>query len=179
MATATQADLFLAILALDAYNRGYNPGMTFTGNSDDPNTQPQIGDATIVSNLADTSASFYAVAYSWEGETVISYRGTTFENNAANLGDVLNGWTISLGFSQASQAQRVGWVERSDTHHVDHFDEQNMIRAAGDGFRECSTHPTSCGVTRMKRPIGRRIRPHRRAGLRRKRSIARAGVEAA
>jgi len=101
MATATQADLFLAILALDAYNRGYNPGMTFTGNSDDPNTQPQIGDATIVSNLADTSASFYAVAYSWEGETVISYRGTTFENNAANLGDVLNGWTISLGFSQS------------------------------------------------------------------------------
>ena len=45
MATATQADLFLAILALDAYNRSYNPGMAFAGNSDSPGTQ--IGDATI------------------------------------------------------------------------------------------------------------------------------------
>jgi hypothetical protein len=31
---ATAADLFLAILSLDAYNRGYNPGMVFAGNSD-------------------------------------------------------------------------------------------------------------------------------------------------
>ena len=38
--------------------------------------------------------------------------------------------------------QRVGWVERSDTHHVDHFNKQDMTRAAVDGFRYCSTHPT-------------------------------------
>jgi hypothetical protein len=97
----------LAILALDAYNRGYNPGMTFTGDSDSVGTE--IGDATILQatdDLPSQNSSFYAVAYSWEGETVISYRGTTFENNAANLGDVLNGWTLSLGFSQASQAQQ-------------------------------------------------------------------------
>jgi hypothetical protein len=41
----TPADLFLAILALDAYNRGNGPGMNFVGNSADPGTQ--IGDATI------------------------------------------------------------------------------------------------------------------------------------
>lgn len=117
MAIATQADLFLAILALDAYNRGYNPGMTFNGGSDSPGTE--IGDARILDSSADTSTSFYAIAYTWNNETVISYRGTTFENNAANLGDVLNGWTLSLGFSQALQAQQAlsfytqpaGWIE--------------------------------------------------------------------
>jgi hypothetical protein len=34
MPTQAQADLFLAILALDSYNRGYSPGMTFRGDSD-------------------------------------------------------------------------------------------------------------------------------------------------
>ncbi len=31
------------------------------------------------------------------------------------------------------EVQPVGWVERSDTHHV---------IQQGDGFRKCSTHPT-------------------------------------
>jgi len=107
MATATQTDLFLAILALDAYNRGYNPGMTFAGDSDSPGTE--IGDATILQatdDLSSQNSSFYAVAYSWNSETVISYRGTTFENNAANLGDVLNGWTLSLGFPKHRKLSR-------------------------------------------------------------------------
>jgi hypothetical protein len=43
MATATTSDLFLAFLALDAYNRNYNPGMTFSGLGGD-----QIGNATVV-----------------------------------------------------------------------------------------------------------------------------------
>lgn len=103
MAMATQGDLFLAILALDAYNRGYNPGMTFTGYSDVAGTQ--IGDATIVGGSADASSGFYAVAYSWEGETVISYRGTTFPG-LPDWRDVLYGWSVSLGFGQASQAQK-------------------------------------------------------------------------
>jgi hypothetical protein len=76
---ATQTDLFLAVLALDAYNRGYNQGMTFVGDSDAPGSA--IGDATIqfaTDDQASRSANFYAVAYSWDGEAVISYRGTTF-----------------------------------------------------------------------------------------------------
>lgn len=103
---ATQADLFLAILALDAYNRGYNRGMTFNGNfnGNSDSTGTQIGDATIQAISADPTTSFYAIAYSWEGETVISYRGTTFPG-APDLGDVLNGWTLSIGYAQAAQAQ--------------------------------------------------------------------------
>ncbi|WP_213737739.1 hypothetical protein [Bradyrhizobium sp. dw_411] len=35
--------------------------------------------------------------------------------------------------------QRVGWVERSDTHH-------DMTSPLDDGFRKGSTHPTGCSV---------------------------------
>lgn len=105
MGTATQADLFLAILALDAYNRGYNQGMKFTGDSDFAGTQ--IGDAKIIDSAAKPSNSFYAVAYNWPGgnvQTVISYRGTTFPG-LPDWHDVWDGWRLSLGYAHASQPQ--------------------------------------------------------------------------
>jgi hypothetical protein len=100
---ANSNDLFMSILALDAYNRGYHPG--YEGFSDAPGTQ--IGNATIVRDKGDAAAKaadFYAVAYSWNNQTVISYRGTEFDG-APSLGDLLNGWTLSLGFAAASQPQ--------------------------------------------------------------------------
>ena len=71
---AISDDLFLAILAMDSYNRGYNAGLVVQGT--------QIGDAQLNQNSeifgpgVDAAASFFAQAYSWEGQTVISYRGT-------------------------------------------------------------------------------------------------------
>lgn len=74
---AISNDLFLAILAMDAYNRGYGAGMG------DPNTGlpgTQIGNATIRFDIdlpaGAQPASFYAQSYTWNGQTVISYRGT-------------------------------------------------------------------------------------------------------
>ena len=76
--TISDKDLFLAILSMDAYNRGYEPGITLSGNT--------IGNATLTVDSAiltvngariDEPAGFYAAAYdtnSWG--TVISYRGT-------------------------------------------------------------------------------------------------------
>jgi len=81
-------DLFLAILSMDAYNRGYNPGIALDDKSDGTN---KVGAATISKNIEDVgikdaaqAASFYAVAYDVDGAdidgldstTVISYRGT-------------------------------------------------------------------------------------------------------
>lgn len=43
-------DLFQAILAMDAYNRGYNAGVNVTGN--------QIGDAIISSNSSNNPSLF-------------------------------------------------------------------------------------------------------------------------
>jgi hypothetical protein len=88
----TQSDLMLAILALDAYNRGDNPGMNFNGNSDTRGTL--IGGATILSDddtdpaqaASFQAASFYAIAYTWNGQTIISYRGTRFDGDATRYG---------------------------------------------------------------------------------------------
>ena len=70
---ATERDIFLAILSLDAYNRGYNVGMDVGGGT-------KFGNASIVSQdftEAQQAAVFYAVAYTLaDGTTVISYRGT-------------------------------------------------------------------------------------------------------
>jgi hypothetical protein len=112
-------DLFLAILSMDAYNRGYGAGLT----NEDVGAQGglgetgQLGNATLLTRaslgLDDQAyqnwqaAGFYALAYQWNGETVIAYRGT---DNAdwTTLGDgasdLWQGWTVGLGFAPASQA---------------------------------------------------------------------------
>jgi hypothetical protein len=81
-------DLFLSILSMDAYNRGYNPGIAGLSSSG------AIGNATITSesdtapNSEGVNASFYGLAYKLTqavgtpdnliaaGTTIISYRGT-------------------------------------------------------------------------------------------------------
>lgn len=75
--TTTSDDLFLAILAMGSYNRGYGPGIAGFGGEND-----QIGEATIGKNSgqlleasADVTAGLHAFAYNWNGQTVISYQG--------------------------------------------------------------------------------------------------------
>lgn len=76
-------DLFLSILSMDAYNRGYNPGIQ--GLSDDAGTM--VGSAAIQDQDLPANyqaASFFAISYTIgsgvdgisPGTTVISYRGT-------------------------------------------------------------------------------------------------------
>lgn len=81
-------DLFLAILSMDSYNRGYGAGIELSDAVD-----TKIGSANISKRIQDVSdtfgteaqaAGFYAVAYDvgadgpagLAGKTVISYRGT-------------------------------------------------------------------------------------------------------
>ena len=76
-------ELMYAILSMDSYNRGYNTGINLTGS--------QVGTATIRTDSTrefrdptadpqaptpDEVAGFYAAAYEWNSETIISYRGT-------------------------------------------------------------------------------------------------------
>ena len=69
-------DLFLAILAMDAYNRGYNPGIADLSDT----VGMQIGTATIsnrsssLANSPEVAAGFYAVAYQWNGDTIMASR---------------------------------------------------------------------------------------------------------
>jgi hypothetical protein len=66
-------DLFLALLSMDSYNRGYGQNVTGLPNLG------SIGNATIVDialPAGSVAAGFYAIAYDWNGEKVIAYRGS-------------------------------------------------------------------------------------------------------
>lgn len=82
-------DLFLAILSMDSYNRGYGRGVNFGPDSSSANRNEvgiRIGRATIRSqdnSEGAIAAGFYAIAYDMTGvsgfaagERVISYRGS-------------------------------------------------------------------------------------------------------
>jgi hypothetical protein len=89
-------DLMLAILALDSYDRGNDPLLNVSGN--------QVGDATILpvrQPANEESVGFYASAYDWNGEVVISYRGTNLDYFAQDLS---NGFSVAVGSAFGPQA---------------------------------------------------------------------------
>jgi hypothetical protein len=101
--TVTEKDLFLAILAMDSYNRGYGSGLNDSGAGDQNGLGgqgSQIGTASVI--LDDVSeaaqaAGFYAVAYQTRYGTVISYRGTDFTPGSDLATDAHDGWTLGGG----------------------------------------------------------------------------------
>lgn len=81
--------LMKAILSMDAYNRGYNPGIRISENAlgsakiiqttidgIQTNLDSAIIRNPITKERLDDDISFYAIAYDYNGETVIAYRGT-------------------------------------------------------------------------------------------------------
>lgn len=96
MASQLSNNLFYSILALDAYNRGYDAKLP--GLSDAAGTQ--VGDAKIITAAGDKAAQdigFYALAYDWNGKTIISYRGTDNPNILQKGNDIWNGWVGGAG----------------------------------------------------------------------------------
>jgi hypothetical protein len=92
-------DLFLAILAMDAYNRT-GPRGTAVGLvvPDGP-----IGDATVLSGpggvMEDPFFGFFAQAYDLGGQRIISYRGT---DGLSDVGFVAIGGTADINPSDPS-----------------------------------------------------------------------------
>jgi len=94
-------ELFLAILAMDSYDKGYNQRLKVDGT--------QLGLAT-VGTAADTDISqpygFFAQAYTINGgvdgiaagTTVISYRGTDDPLGSISGSDLVYGWTTAAGY---------------------------------------------------------------------------------
>ena len=95
-------DLFLSILAIDSYNRGYANGVTVPGLNSKLGTADIGVDSSILrdenSSRKDIPAGFFAQSYIWNGKTIISYRGTD------GLDDVYKGWTTGLGWTDQDQA---------------------------------------------------------------------------
>jgi hypothetical protein len=97
-------ELFKAVLAMDSYNRGDNAGIAVSGS--------EIGTATVRTDdlpVGSGDASFFAQAYDWNSETIISYRGTDvlpFPNplDPGNWEDI-GAWSLFLGNYWATQAR--------------------------------------------------------------------------
>ena len=106
-------EVFLSILAMDAYQRGYAPGIQ---------NLPQVGGGTTVkigkATLLDVPlpvgsqpAGFYALSYTLDsawaglaaGTKVISYRGTDFDLGIQLARDVWNGWNTFLQLGSPTQ----------------------------------------------------------------------------
>ena len=105
------SELMNAILAMDSYNRGYNPGISGLGGEGSA-----IGTATVkkdATQLLDAgvaeAAGFYAVAYQWNDDSIISYRGTDnpglWADEIAGGSDVWNGYGIGVGSPYAEQGR--------------------------------------------------------------------------
>lgn len=108
-------ELFLSILAMDSYNRGYGDGikgLDSPGPDPESDSKIKIGEATLLFDANDRAgvartAGFYAIAYNVANTglsgltgTVISYRGTTYETNGSDLSkyrDIWNGWLVGAG----------------------------------------------------------------------------------
>ncbi|MDR6189629.1 hypothetical protein QE372_001897 [Agrobacterium pusense] len=94
-------DLFVAILAMDAYNRGVSPGLAVVGD--------RIGSATILNDTRTLSGStieqyeragVYGIAYDTGSEKIISYRGTDQLISAPwsdSGSDIWNSYGMALG----------------------------------------------------------------------------------
>jgi Protein of unknown function (DUF2974) len=103
-------DLMLAILAMDSYNRDYNQGIILSGN---------VGTAALRAfELPQRyeAASFFAQAYTWNGQTVISYRGTDVFST-----DFSTGYGIGHGFSGGAQGTMAVQFYRTVIGNADPF----------------------------------------------------------
>ena len=93
-------DLFLSILAMDSYNRGYGQRISVQLPDTGLLGTAQIGPLSIIRPDSDeVRAGFFAASYDWNGETIISYRGT----DGNTVTDALNGYGIALGYAGQPQ----------------------------------------------------------------------------
>lgn len=97
------SDLFKAILAMDSYNRGYKQAINLNGADSADSIGDNLGNAIVIqeSDIADGSAgvnsNFYALAYDYKGQRIISYRGTDQPpkiSDAISLGDLAGLFTF-------------------------------------------------------------------------------------
>lgn len=100
--------LMKAILSMDAYNRGYDAGIEF--HNADQTVNREVGNYTITAHSSDLldeagnpnvddNIGFYALAYAYNGETVISYRGTDDFDEASDYFSSLDvsNWLLGTG----------------------------------------------------------------------------------
>jgi hypothetical protein len=130
-------EVILSLLALDSYNRGYGqtifglPASESIGRADIDRDSLVLGSTS--AGRVDEAAGFYAIAYDWNGETVISYRGTNFPSTwtlsqiAELSNDVLGGWSMFSGIGSNTHASFARQFYEDATNRV--FKGESGLRA--------------------------------------------------
>lgn len=111
MSAPMSNELFHAILAMDAYDRGY--GAKLTGLSDAIGTK--LGNATVIGSAGDAAAQadgFYAIAYELNGQKIVSYRGTDDTTIFSRSSDLWNGWVQGAGILSTQSEDAIRFYER-------------------------------------------------------------------
>lgn len=111
MSAPMSNELFYAILAMDAYNRGY--GAKLTGLSDAIGTK--LGNATVIGSAGDAAAQangFYAIAYELDGQKIVAYRGTDDTTIFSRSSDLWNGWVQGAGILSSQSEDAIRFYER-------------------------------------------------------------------
>jgi len=99
---------------MDSYNRGYNAGIVGADLSDLSDGSARIGEATISYTIQDAgivdaaeALNFYAIAYDYEGQKIVAFRGTDDPLGLveeSQSGDLLTGWVTGFGITEDTQA---------------------------------------------------------------------------
>lgn len=111
MTSPMSDSLWYAILAMDAYDRGY--GAKLSGLSDTIGTK--IGNATVIGSAGDAAAQkdgFYAIAYELNGQKIIAYRGTDDTSIFSRSSDLWNGWVQGAGILSTQSEAAIRFYER-------------------------------------------------------------------
>jgi hypothetical protein len=117
-------DLFLAILSMDSYNRGYGIGLNGLGGKGSRIGTATVGEdaLTLLTKGAAEAAGFYAIAYQVsgvsgiaDGTTVVAFRGsdnipglwdifTNYVTGTPSNSDANSGFGIAVGSPYGPQA---------------------------------------------------------------------------
>jgi hypothetical protein len=98
--TDAQSVLTLAIMSMDVYDRDPDPAHASALIAADLQGK-QLGSATLEASQYDGSTLFGAAEYSWNGQTIIAYRGTVFSSIGTEAWD---GYGVGAGSPYGEQA---------------------------------------------------------------------------
>jgi hypothetical protein len=111
-------ELFTAVLAMDSYNQGPQAAV--------PNVGSQIGDATLGTISSDPAAGFFATSYQWNGQIVVSYRGTVL-SGYTGLADILFGWTAGAGILTPQVADAISFYDTATGSPITSGTQANVV----------------------------------------------------
>jgi hypothetical protein len=72
-------ELYMALLAMDSYNRGYGQGLDIVaaGASNTQIGNAIVGQSSVIGAISpEVAAGFFAQSYTLNGQKIIAYRGT-------------------------------------------------------------------------------------------------------